>query len=288
MKSVKLALIAILISCPYKSAYGAGATNVTAVTLDIKKKQSTNDCEFYKTGDFRSYTAKDGREFSKIVSKNKDIWTGGGNDNAVKVVVNGARKKKKHIAILLKSGKFVLIHKQGNNLNDITSKRHDISRLKFYGENDAELKKTDYEVTIAFFPYRVTFNDRVKCRKIMFGDKEIWKSTEGDEFKEIKSLALGLISNEFSVINSKKETKKLDFNKSTTTGSTTPGATTPGSGATEGGQSGTGTATTATTARAGSGTTPGSGITTSGGHTGTGASQPATGASTTTPATGQG
>ncbi|EAN31449.1 hypothetical protein TpMuguga_04g00097 [Theileria parva strain Muguga] len=302
MKFVKFALLAVLVSCPYKSARGAdtsgssqptgtttgqttptsrattpstqttspgatagttpgtqaatptsgtgpaaesGAATGTTVTLDIKKTKGTDEFDYADLDTSKLFTAKDNRVFSKIVSKNSEVWTSKDNDDAVKVLVQGKGSSKKHLALFLKSGKLTILYKDGKNKpwNDITSTKHDVSKVKFFGEGDKELSVSDYKIDIGFiFSYIVKFNDGVNCKKITYQGKDIWKHTDDENFKEIKAFSLGLGSNEFYVRKEYNISKKLEL-----------GATPV--------QTGTGTSN-------GSGTTQGSGTTTPGGQTG--------------------
>ncbi|EAN31453.1 hypothetical protein TpMuguga_04g00101 [Theileria parva strain Muguga] len=253
----------------------SGAATGNSVTLDINKSNTTNDSEYSKEGDYRTYTAKDNKSFSKIVKNKNDIWESKDKDEAVKVVLKGSGDKKKHLVILLKSNKFVLLYKEAKNKpwNDITSKRHDTSKLKFYAENDKEMTSSDYEVTILEHYYSIKFRDSVSCRKIKLGGEDIWKSTDDKNFESIRALTLDLESDCFYVLKSETEHKKLDVKKSTTK-SATP---------TSGGQSAT---TTATTARTGSGNTTTNATTVTTGAKSTPATTPRAGSAATTTTTG--
>ncbi|EAN31455.1 hypothetical protein TpMuguga_04g00103 [Theileria parva strain Muguga] len=281
MKFEILIFIAVLGSCPYKSVYGVdgnassqstgattGQTSVTpqsttpasgttpaaktgattdntGLTLDIKKTSSTTEFEYSKDGEFKTYTPKSGHTISKIVKGNNDIWTATDNDHAVKVARKGSGSCKKHIAILLKSSKFILLQKEGKKKpwKDVTGERYDITKLKFYGD-DAELKVTDYKIDLLgrdktfAFVYEFT---GANCKKIKFGDEDIWKSTDDRKYSTIKKFSLGLVSNDFFVRKSENEFKKLELNLSTTPGSgttTTPGQDCTGTPATgQGGSS---------------------------------------------------
>ncbi|EAN30953.1 hypothetical protein TpMuguga_03g00218 [Theileria parva strain Muguga] len=257
MKFGILIFIAVLGSCPYYSVHGGccggkstETTDGTAVTLDIKKTSSTNAFECSEKNDIRTYTPKNNKLFSKIVKGNSEIWTAHPNDQAVKVVIKVQNNNEKHLAILLNTLKFVLLEKDGNNLKDVTSKKHDVSKLKFFGDNDKELTTSDYKIDLVKLSYTVIFNDNVKCKKIMLGDKDLWKSTDFSNFETFKELLLGLISNDFFLRKSEKEFKKIEFKHSTTT-TTTPTGT--------GQTTTTPTGQTTTTPTGQTGTTPASG-----------------------------
>ncbi|EAN31032.1 hypothetical protein TpMuguga_03g00297 [Theileria parva strain Muguga] len=267
MKIVKLALIAVIISCPYKLVYASDTTgtsqsttadsdqtsgtgqattpstqttssettsgttspgtqtttpssaaatpaakaNLKPVTLDIKKSNSTDESEYLKDGNYRTYTPKPSNAFSKIVKGNNDVWTSTGNDNAVNVVLMGSGNNPKHLAILLNSGKLVFLYKEGKNKpwTDITSQKHDLKKLKFLGENNTELTSSSYKITIVNLSYTFTFNDGVNCLTIKLGDKDIWKSSDDSNFESIKTFYLDLSNNLFSVTNSKDQTKQV-------------------------------------------------------------------------------
>ncbi|EAN33141.1 hypothetical protein TpMuguga_02g00856 [Theileria parva strain Muguga] len=226
MKFEILIFIAILISCHYKSAHGADpsgspqSTGGTAATLDIKKSSSTNELDYSKDGDYRTYSAKDTHTFCKIVKGNNDIWTVSGNDDAVKVVLKGSGKNMKQLLILLKSGKFVFLYKCGKSgtfncgskkpcWNDITSTKPDITKLKFYGENNTEITSSGYKVSIVNLSYIYEFNNGVKCLTVRLADKDIWKSVDDANYKEIKAFSIDLSNTKFTITNSKDETREV-------------------------------------------------------------------------------
>ncbi|EAN32287.1 hypothetical protein TpMuguga_02g00001 [Theileria parva strain Muguga] len=185
-------------------------SSTTVVTLDINKTSSTNDFEYSKSDNYRTYTPKPGKSFSKIVKKKKDIWTSQ-NNHAVKVVLIGSGKTPKHLVILLTTRNFVLLYKTGKNKpwEDITSKRHDVSKLKFFGDNNTELKSSDYEITIVNKFLNYTFNDGVKCLTVNLGDNVVWSHSDHSNFKEIKAFSLDLYLNNFFVKNKSDQLKQI-------------------------------------------------------------------------------
>ncbi|XP_955552.1 SfiI-subtelomeric fragment related protein family member, putative [Theileria annulata] len=93
-----------------------------------------------------------------------------------------------------------LFHLDGE-WKDITSDRHDVTMLKFFGEGDVELTSSDYSVSIVDLSFTYLFNDGINCKKVKLGDDEVWKHTDDDKFAEIKSFSLGLCSKSFLVKN---------------------------------------------------------------------------------------
>uniref|UniRef100_A0A3B0MKC1 SfiI-subtelomeric related protein family member n=1 Tax=Theileria annulata TaxID=5874 RepID=A0A3B0MKC1_THEAN len=191
-------------------------TTVTLVTLNISKTSSTTEFDYSKDGDFRTYTPKDDHVFTKIIKKpligsTKVIWTAKPDDQALKVVLMGSGKDEKFLSILLQSGNFVLLRKPGKNKpwEDVTSKRRDVTKLKFHGDNDVELAKTDYDVTLQDLSYTYIFNTGVKCVKITYNNETMWSHTDDPKFGYLKGLYLDLPKDQFLVTNTSDQTKQL-------------------------------------------------------------------------------
>uniref|UniRef100_A0A3B0MEG7 SfiI-subtelomeric related protein family member n=1 Tax=Theileria annulata TaxID=5874 RepID=A0A3B0MEG7_THEAN len=313
------------------AAVDSGSTNppvtttITPITLDISKSKDTNEFNYLKNGNFRTYTPKPNNVFNKIVKKpiignGVDIWTAKHNDNALKAVLMGTKKEPKHLAILMKDNTFILLYKSGKGQpwEDLTKDKRDITMLKFLGENDVELSKTDYKVDLVDLSFTFTFKSGVKCMKVTYNNTQLWKHCDDARFSEIKSLSLDLASNKLFVKNPSDESKELDFKPTsppttpTTTACTTPqGTQSSGSGTARGTTPGstppTGTPTTTTpsgtptgTVTEGSGTGTVSGTPPSGSDSGSGrgsgsgtargttpGSTPPTGTPTTPPGTTQ-
>ncbi|EAN31447.1 hypothetical protein TpMuguga_04g00095 [Theileria parva strain Muguga] len=159
MKIVKLILLVVLL-CPYKSAHGAdgvdksqssganslraspgtqastpssgtttpsaksSGTNLKPVTLDITKTRSTNDCLYSDYGNYATFNPKPGHGFSKIVKRNKAVWTAK-DDYATGVFLKDLGDKKKELSISL-GDKVIILKKEGRKKPwiDITSKRN--------------------------------------------------------------------------------------------------------------------------------------------------------------------
>ncbi|XP_953548.1 SfiI-subtelomeric fragment related protein family member, putative [Theileria annulata] len=186
-------------------------TSVTLINLDIKKNKSTDQFDYIKEGEYRTFTAKDDHLISNIVKEYFDIFMTNPKNHAIKVVLMGSKKNPKHMAILLKRGNFELLYKSGKGQpwEDITTQRHDVKKLKFIGEGDSELSKNDYKIDLIKLSFTYTFNDGVKCKKIKLGDDEVWKDTDDPKFAELKSISLDLLKDQFSVTNLKEHTKHL-------------------------------------------------------------------------------
>ncbi|XP_955550.1 SfiI-subtelomeric fragment related protein family member, putative [Theileria annulata] len=184
---------------------------VTPVTLDINISKDTDQIDYKKDGEFRTYTPKDNHVFKKVVKKNADIWSAKPNDKAIKAVLMGSKKEPKHLALLLQSGEYVLLHKSGKNKpwNDITNAKYDVTKLKFLGEGDSEISKSDYDVDLHDLSYTFLFKSGVTCRKVLFGDDDVWKHTDDPNYSDIKSLQLDLPTNKFLVKNQSDQSKEL-------------------------------------------------------------------------------
>uniref|UniRef100_A0A3B0NKA1 SfiI-subtelomeric related protein family member n=1 Tax=Theileria annulata TaxID=5874 RepID=A0A3B0NKA1_THEAN len=194
------------------SASTKSTTTVTKVTIDISKSKDTDQFNYLKNGDFRTFTPKPGYLFNKVVKKSLEIWNAKPEDHGLKAVLMGSKKEPKHLAILLKNNNFVLLRKVGKNKpwNNITSTRHDLTKLKFLGEADTEIKSSDFKVTLQNLSYTYRFNTGVSCKKINLGDDELWTPADDPNYSSIKSFSLGLASNQFSVTNSSDQTKKIE------------------------------------------------------------------------------
>ncbi|XP_952704.1 SfiI-subtelomeric fragment related protein family member, putative [Theileria annulata] len=197
----------------------------TLVTLDISKSKDTNQLDYKKDGNFRTYTPKPNHLFTKIVKKDLDLWTAKPEDHGLKAVLMGSKKEPKFLALLLQSGNFLLLYKSGKNRpwQDITTSRHDVNKLKFLGENDTVLTSSDYKVDLVDLLFTYTFNSGVNCNKITYDDTPVWTHTDDKSFQSLKSIALDLPSNQFSVTNTSDNKKELttkvalDINKTEST-----------------------------------------------------------------------
>ncbi|EAN32279.1 hypothetical protein TpMuguga_04g00929 [Theileria parva strain Muguga] len=180
------------------------APSDTLVTLDISKTQSTADFEYSKKSNYHTYTPKSGSVIGNVTHGTTDIWES--KDGVFGTLVR--KKKDELFVILLKNNDFVLFQKTKKQpWADITKERHNVTELKFYGDNDTELKSTAYLVTVFEFSYRVTFKDQNSCKKIKYGDNEIWKYTNDP----CKHFELGLVSNNFFVCKNESSQKNLNF-----------------------------------------------------------------------------
>ncbi|XP_952235.1 SfiI-subtelomeric fragment related protein family member, putative [Theileria annulata] len=181
----------------------------TKVTLDIEKTQSTSQFEYTDHNGVVTFTSKDSHLFDKVSQGTTLIWESK-TDVCGTLVRTKTTKGVKYLVVLLTNNMFTLFHLEDDEWNDITSDRHDVTNLKFLGENDAELSKTDYTVTIVDLSYTFLFNTGVSCKKVKLGDDEVWKDTDDTKFADIKSFSLGLASNSFFVKNQSDEVKKIE------------------------------------------------------------------------------
>ncbi|EAN33066.1 hypothetical protein TpMuguga_02g00782 [Theileria parva strain Muguga] len=184
------------------------------LTLDIAKNQSTNEIDYSKSDDnkYHKYAPKSGKVFSKVTQGTVQIWSSTGNVNGTLVRVR-TENNEKHVAIMLSNNGFKLFHSsdKGNKWEDITSKRHDITKVKFYDDKNKELKTPDYTVSLVDFAYRFTLKSGVKCKNIKHNNKDVWKSSDDNNFKNITLIELGLVSNDFFVHKDENTKKKLNF-----------------------------------------------------------------------------
>ncbi|XP_954709.1 uncharacterized protein TA17491, partial [Theileria annulata] len=181
----------------------------TKVTVDINGTQSTSEFDYTDQNGVVTFTAKPSHLFSKLVEGTTDIWES--KDNICGTLVRTkVSKNVKYLVVLLDNNMFTLFHLDDNEWKDITSDRHDVTKLKFLDENDAEITKTGYTVSIVDLSFTYIFNDGVMCKKVKLGDDEIWKHTDDSNFADIKSFSLGLASNSFFVKNKSDEVKKIE------------------------------------------------------------------------------
>ncbi|XP_955112.1 SfiI-subtelomeric fragment related protein family member, putative [Theileria annulata] len=200
--------IASQVSAPLASS--VSPPKGTPVGVDISKTQTTNEFEYTDESGVITYKPKSGNVFNKVVEGTKVVWEST-NDVFGTLVRIKVTKGVKYLAILLDNNMFTLFHEESGEWKDITKDRFDVSKVKFFGEGDSELSKTDYTVNISFLSYEFTFNDGVKCKKVKLGDDDVWKHTDDTNFADIKSFSLGLTSNNFFVKNQSDQSKKVDF-----------------------------------------------------------------------------
>ncbi|EAN33500.1 hypothetical protein TpMuguga_01g00256 [Theileria parva strain Muguga] len=184
----------------------------TPVTLDIEKTQSTNQFEYTKNDIFHKYEVKSGHYFSKVTEKSTVIWEI--KDNIFgKLVRVKSENNEKYFAILLGDNSFKLFHQPGKSQSwkDVTSERYDVRQLKFYGDGDKELKSSDYTSTLVNYSFEFKFNSGVNCKKIKYGQDDVWKHTDDPNLSTIKMLHLGLVSNSFFVCKDESQSKKIEF-----------------------------------------------------------------------------
>ncbi|EAN33246.1 hypothetical protein TpMuguga_01g00002 [Theileria parva strain Muguga] len=200
------------------------ASNSTKqVTLDVDKTGSTNDYEYSKENKdnkYHTYTVKQGNVITKVTKGNAVMWDSKNDDYGLKAIYMDHHNSPKYLAVLLQSGKFVLIYRAAydviersdTNMN-ITHQRYDVTKLKFLGDSDAVIDASSYEPTIADRYYSFEFKNGAKCKKIKFGDDVLWK--HDSEFGQIVSFHLDLISNKFFLKNHNGDVKSIEY----TTGS---------------------------------------------------------------------
>uniref|UniRef100_A0A3B0N6P2 SfiI-subtelomeric related protein family member, putative n=1 Tax=Theileria annulata TaxID=5874 RepID=A0A3B0N6P2_THEAN len=183
-------------------------TSVNKVTLDIEKNESTSEFDYSKDDKIYTFTVKDSHVFNKVTKETDEVWDSKEGECGTKVIF--IDENDKYVSILLTNNMFKLFHLVNNEWKDITSDRADVTNLKFFSNNDTELKSSDFKVTIVDYSYEFTFNAGVKCMKIKYADDDVWKNTDDSEFAEITAFDLGLLSNTFFVKRQNKF-KKLEF-----------------------------------------------------------------------------
>ncbi|XP_954705.1 SfiI-subtelomeric fragment related protein family member, putative [Theileria annulata] len=193
------------------SAESSDTSSVSHVTLDVNSSQSTNDFEYLRNAEFRTFTPKAGHVFSKVMMDNAELWSAKPGDHALKAVLMGSGNKPKHLALLLQSGNFVLLYNSDMDKpwDDLTADKQDVTKLKFLGDNDAELTKSDYKVDLVDLSFTFAFNTGVVCKKVTYSDTPLWSHSDDSKFASLKSLALDLAKDKFFVKNSSDETKEL-------------------------------------------------------------------------------
>ncbi|XP_955551.1 SfiI-subtelomeric fragment related protein family member, putative [Theileria annulata] len=180
----------------------------TLVTLDIQRTECTDEYDFNDQSGLFTYTPKPSFVFNKVTQGTTDIWESKNNVNAT-LLMSKSKDGEKYLALLLTNNMFTLFHLDGNEWNNITSDRHDVSNLKFLGDSDTDLTKSDYTVSIVDLSFTYIFKDDVICKKIKLGDDEVWKHTDDSEFSSLKKLSLDLPTNKFSVMNPSDQSKEL-------------------------------------------------------------------------------
>uniref|UniRef100_A0A3B0N3J6 SfiI-subtelomeric related protein family member, putative n=1 Tax=Theileria annulata TaxID=5874 RepID=A0A3B0N3J6_THEAN len=193
------------------SAESDHTSSVSHVTLDVDASQSTNEFDYLRNGELRTFTPKAGNVFSKVVMKNSELWSAKSDDNALKAVLMGSGNKPKHLALLLQSSNFVLLYNSDTDKpwDDLTADKHDVTKLKFLGDNDAELSKTDYKVDLVDLSFTFAFKSGANCRKVTYSNTPLWTHTDDPAFASLKSLSLDLAKDKFFVKNSSDQSKEL-------------------------------------------------------------------------------
>uniref|UniRef100_A0A3B0N5H8 SfiI-subtelomeric related protein family member n=1 Tax=Theileria annulata TaxID=5874 RepID=A0A3B0N5H8_THEAN len=209
--------------------------SVTTIALNLTTNHSTDQFDYLKNGNFHTYTPKSGCLFVKVSQGTKVIWEP--KDDVFGILVRTMTIcAVKYLIVLLTDNSFKLFNldsAKNKSWEDITKDRYDVKKLKLLGDNDVELSKTDYTITIVNYSYQHTFKPGVKCVKITYNDELLWSHTDDTSFSDIKSFSLGLASNKFFVKNQSNQTKELDFKPTGTTASQTQSAkpaTTPTQG----------------------------------------------------------
>ncbi|EAN30705.1 hypothetical protein TpMuguga_03g00863 [Theileria parva strain Muguga] len=182
------------------------------VTLDIENKQTTSEFEYKNHNGNFTYTPKPGYVFNKVIQGDMIFWESkyvSGTKVRTKVKDN-----KRYLIILLSDNTFKLFEQSGENnwrWADTTNTRYDVTRFKFYGDNDTTLTQSDYKVNIVDLSLSHIFIDGVTCKKIKYGDDVIWKHTDDPNYSTIKMFSIGLASNSLYAVKSETDFKKLDY-----------------------------------------------------------------------------
>ncbi|XP_954469.1 SfiI-subtelomeric fragment related protein family member, putative [Theileria annulata] len=183
-------------------------TSATKVTLDISKTQSTNEFDFTDQNGVVTYTPKDDHLFSKVSQGTTDIWESKNNVYGTLLMIK-SENNVKYLSMLMTNKMFKLFKLENNEWQDITSDRLDITKLKFLGEGDTELSKTDYTVSIVENSYEFKFTSDPKCTCIKYNDTEVWKhsSQHGDKFPT--SVSFNNLNRNYLVVESSRSYRKI-------------------------------------------------------------------------------
>uniref|UniRef100_A0A3B0MFF7 SfiI-subtelomeric related protein family member, putative n=1 Tax=Theileria annulata TaxID=5874 RepID=A0A3B0MFF7_THEAN len=179
------------------------------VTLDVQKtRTNTSELNYKDENGLVTYTPKDGYVVTTVVDGSKDVWESSGGLSS-KLVRTKSVSNVKYLVVLLEDNMFSLFNLDSGEWHNVTAERHDVNKLKFLGDSDVELAKTDYTVDLLDLSYTFLFKSTVKCRKVMLDDLDVWTHTDDTNFSSLKSLSLDLPKNQFSVMNSSNNKKEL-------------------------------------------------------------------------------
>ncbi|EAN33247.1 hypothetical protein TpMuguga_01g00003 [Theileria parva strain Muguga] len=174
------------------------------ISLDIDKKQSTDESDYSKS-DCHTYMTKSNFVFNRIVQGTDFVWKS--------QVLFGTKVTAAgdFLTILLNNGTFKLFQKSVGEWIDITPNKHDIGKLKFYGEGDRLLKSYDYSVTLSCLAFSYEFNVGSECHKVKYGDDVLWNHSDDSQFGTIKTFSLDLPKNQFTIKNNSGTVKNVEF-----------------------------------------------------------------------------
>nr|AAG37804.1 hypothetical telomeric SfiI fragment 1 protein 2 [Theileria parva] len=181
-----------------KSDPNLNITPFNNVTVDIENTNGTSEFEYSKDGNCCIYSTKTGYSFGKVAQGETVIWES--KDNVLGTLIRTWNDD--FLAILLSNNLFKLFQHLSGNWSDITAERRDVTKLKFYGDGDNEITSVDYSVSfVKDYLYEFSFNDGVKCSKIKYKEKVVWRNMKGKMYEDIKMFQLGLLSNNFFIKN---------------------------------------------------------------------------------------
>uniref|UniRef100_A0A3B0ME66 SfiI-subtelomeric related protein family member, putative n=1 Tax=Theileria annulata TaxID=5874 RepID=A0A3B0ME66_THEAN len=188
----------------------SGSTGtITPATLNVQRTESTDEFDFNDQSGLFTYTPKSGYVFNKVSQDITDIWESTNNIYGT-LVRTKTLDNVKFLVVLLTDNSFVLLKQESDGTwHDLTASRRDVSKLKFLGDNDNELAKTMYEVTLSDLSYTFLFKFGANCKKVTYSDVPMWTHTDDTSFAELKSLSLDLAKDKFFVKNSSDEKKEL-------------------------------------------------------------------------------
>ncbi|EAN34461.1 hypothetical protein TpMuguga_01g01223 [Theileria parva strain Muguga] len=190
-------------------------TKPTHVTLDIDDTQSTSEYTYTDQNGVVTYVVKTGCGFSKVTQGSTVIWNL--KDICGKLVrIKLFGNNERFLAVILYDNTFNLFRQsEGKEWEDVTCHRCDVTKLRFFGHNDTELKTVDFAVSFVDFFYSFNFRPISRCLKVKYGDSEVWKYTFLSNFSDITTFYYGIISDRFFLRNRFGQFMKLMYDPST-------------------------------------------------------------------------
>ncbi|EAN33580.1 hypothetical protein TpMuguga_01g00336 [Theileria parva strain Muguga] len=199
------------------------------VSLYIKKTNSTDEFEFSKDKEFKTFQARHVYLFNKIVDSassdpSQEVVFEPPNPAyySTKVVFKDSPNKQ-YLALLRTDDNFLLLNKPDRDKpwQDVTLNRLNLSDLKmFYYDVDTSgyrlLKDNQYSKSLVNFFYWYEFNLLANCHLIKFKSYIVWNHDSDPNFQFLKGVCLDLYNNHLFVVNNNDVSKKITPPNSTT------------------------------------------------------------------------